>query len=674
MENWLSVREAASQVSKVLTKVETIDEAEEKLVQLIADFIDVDGVAAVRHLPSLGKIFITHTYGIYDTLLHSFHDDNEGISGYIIKYKTPLFINKETDIPPEIVGLGSYESGEKYAIIPVIGSDNNVLLIIFAIKRNRSFSPTEVATLRSMVIQAGVIYEKLLLRHRVRKYSRSSYLIANFINQHVETPETNVLKLSRNMLYLAREVIPGAEFGSILMLTPAGFRFIGQIGYDDSLISAPPIAYEHQKRWYGLSDEEWYKGVPRILGLKEIEERDTLRYKFEPGKHIIKAKATMGIPVVLDGEVKYFINFDNYTSPAAFDDVDIDTATLLGHAFAMVVSRGMEYAKKYIIKKTVEGASAPTSFTQTHRSHSISELTGEFVKAIVKTLISIEPTYILARHVPMQRDWAVLYPKETIQNISIKKIVENAISKNSSEEAIFLSKHRMYLIWFRQPLSMGSLEIAILKENFIPHGQWFMEFAKLIVGYYAAFIKFITRKEKIETLAKETTKSIALLLEELKLEPEGHADFLEKATPPLIRHFFRHPIPDDIWYGIYLHDVGKLLLPPEERENVEENISHVKDGEALLKETGLDKLEHLENMVKYHHERTDGKGPYNLLSKDIPPEAQVLSILERYHYLINKGMSHKDAIRELEKESPDIYPLSLVQMLAHLKEVNEDGR
>ena len=672
MENWLSVREAASQVSKVLTKVETIDEAEEKLVKLIADFIDVDGVAAVRHLPSLGKIFIAHTYGIYNEILHSFHNDKEGISGYIIQHKTPLFINKETDIPAEVSQLGSYESGEKYAIIPIIGSDSNVLLIIFAVKRNRPFSPTEVATLRSMVIQAGVIYEKLFLRHRLRKYSRSSFLIADFINQHLETPETNVLKLSRNMLYLARNVIPGAEFGSVLMLTPSGYRFIGQIGYDDSLLSAPPIAYEHQKRWYGLSDEKWYSGTPRILGLKEIEERDTLRYKFEPGKHIIKAKATMGIPVVLDGEVKYFINFDNYTSPAAFDDVDIDTATLLGHAFAMVVSRGMEHAKKYIIKKTVEGASAPTSFTQTNRSHSTSGLIEEFVKAIVGTLVSIEPTYILARHVPMQRDWAVLYPKETVENISIKKIVENAISKNSSQEAIFLSEHRMYLIWFRQPLSMGSLEIAILKEDFIPHGQWFMEFAKLIVGYYAAFIKFITRKEKMETLAKETAKSIALLLEDIKLEPEGHADFLENAVLPLMRHFYRPPIPDDIWYGIYLHDIGKLLLSAEERGNVEENISHVKGGEEILKETGLNKLPHLENMVKYHHERMDGKGPYGLSSKDIPSEAQVLSILERYHYLRSKGMSHSEVIKELEKETPHVYPLSLVQIMAHLKEVKED--
>ncbi len=674
MENWLSVREAASQVSKVLTKVDSIDEAEEKLVSLIAGFLDVDGIAAVRHLPSLGKIFISQTYGIYDKTLHSFHNDNEGISGYIIRHKTPLFINKETDIPPEIIHLGSYEIGEKYAVIPIVGSDGNVLLIIFAVKKNRPFTPTEIATLRSMVIQAGVIYEKIVLRHRLNKYSRSSFLIADFLSHYSETPETNVLKLSKDMLNLARQVIPGAEFGSVLMLTPAGFRFIGQIGYNESLLSAPPIAYEHQKRWYGLSDDEWYRGVPRILGLRKIEERDSLRHIYGPGENIVRAKATLGIPIVLDGEVKYFINFDNYTSPAAFDDVDIDTATLLGHAFAMAVSRGMEYAKKYIIRQTVQGASVPTSFTKINRKHSTKELIEEFIRAIVGNLISIEPTYILARHIPMQKEWSIIYPDETIESIAIKKIVEDAIAERTTDEAIFLSKHRMYLIWFRQPLSMGSLEIAVLKENFIPHGQWFMEFAKLIVGYYASFIKIITKKEKMEAMAKETAKSVALLLEDIELEPEEHADFLEKSVPHLVRHFYRHSIPEDIWYGTYLHDIGKLLLGPDERKNVEEDLSHVKRGEELLKETGLDKLEHLANMVKYHHERMDGRGPYGLFGKDIPHEAQILAILEKYHYLKSKGMGHEDAIRNLEKETPDTYPLSLVQMMAHLKEVKEYGK
>lgn len=104
-----------------------------------------------------------------------------------------------------------------------------------------------------------------------------------------------------------------------------------------------------------------------------------------------------------------------------------------------------------------------------------------------------------------------------------------------------------------------------------------------------------------------------------------------------------------------LHDLGKIMIPdaillkparltPEEFEIMK---THSEKGVEILKHAPKDwSEEYLKtsmDIVRYHHEKYDGKGyPNGLKGEDIPISAQIVSIVDCYDALINKRC-YKDA-------------------------------
>lgn len=104
-----------------------------------------------------------------------------------------------------------------------------------------------------------------------------------------------------------------------------------------------------------------------------------------------------------------------------------------------------------------------------------------------------------------------------------------------------------------------------------------------------------------------------------------------------------------------LHDVGKIaisdsiLLKPGRLTSDEFDVikSHTTQGCEILnmiesfQEESYMKVSH--NIVRYHHERYDGKGyPDGLSGEDIPIEAQIVSIVDAYEALVGERV-YRDA-------------------------------
>ena len=103
--------------------------------------------------------------------------------------------------------------------------------------------------------------------------------------------------------------------------------------------------------------------------------------------------------------------------------------------------------------------------------------------------------------------------------------------------------------------------------------------------------------------------------------------------------------------GALLHDVGKIGIPesvlkkPDKLSDEEWEImkQHPTIGAEKVLEPN-DALRDLIPIVKYHHERIDGKGyPEQLKGKDIPLAARIVSVADAYHALVSdrpyrKGM------------------------------------
>ncbi len=130
------------------------------------------------------------------------------------------------------------------------------------------------------------------------------------------------------------------------------------------------------------------------------------------------------------------------------------------------------------------------------------------------------------------------------------------------------------------------------------------------------------------------------------------------------------------WAGL-VHDVGKIFvaqqilnkngyLSSEEYEYVK--IHPVKSYELLV-EAGL---EDIANIVRYHHERYDGKGyPEGLVGEQIPFESRILSLADSFDAMTSdrpykKAMSIQEAVEEIRRCSGSQFDPKLSQEFVNM--------
>ena len=131
--------------------------------------------------------------------------------------------------------------------------------------------------------------------------------------------------------------------------------------------------------------------------------------------------------------------------------------------------------------------------------------------------------------------------------------------------------------------------------------------------------------------------------------------------------------------GALLHDVGKIGIP----ESVLKKPGKLTDEEwEIMKQhptIGAEKvlapneaLRDLIPIVKYHHERIDGRGyPEGLKGNEIPLEARIVSVADAYHALVSdrpyrKGMSVEKACEILNDGAGKLWDRDLVRQFINI--------
>ena len=141
---------------------------------------------------------------------------------------------------------------------------------------------------------------------------------------------------------------------------------------------------------------------------------------------------------------------------------------------------------------------------------------------------------------------------------------------------------------------------------------------------------------------------------------------------------FDREIIEKLALGAFLHDIGKVLVPPEilhkpgklTPQEYEVMKSHVDLGLEVLKENP-DLPELVIEIVQQHHERLDGKGyPKQLTEQQISQVGRMIAIVDSYDAMTadrvyKVGMHPIKAFKILMKDAPDSYDNTLVEQFVN---------
>lgn len=162
----------------------------------------------------------------------------------------------------------------------------------------------------------------------------------------------------------------------------------------------------------------------------------------------------------------------------------------------------------------------------------------------------------------------------------------------------------------------------------------------------------------------ETIQALTNAMEAKDAYTRGHAERVGKYAVKLARGLnLSDRRIENIKNAAILHDIGKIgiddqilkkpgKLTDEEYQKIKE---HPTIGAEILK--GVNFLKEVTNIVKYHHERYDGKGyPDGLKENEIPTEAAILAIADVYDAMTSdrpyrKALSKEVALGEIEKNA-----------------------
>lgn len=138
----------------------------------------------------------------------------------------------------------------------------------------------------------------------------------------------------------------------------------------------------------------------------------------------------------------------------------------------------------------------------------------------------------------------------------------------------------------------------------------------------------------------------------------------------------------DLQIGAYIHDIGKFNLSKDilnKRDNLNNDEFEIFKNHCINGEYFINNIECLRPyipMVKYHHERYDGRGyPEGIKGKEIPYLARIISIVDGFDSIISKHQYIskkivKEAIENLKRNSGTAYDPELVKLFIEMVEKN----
>jgi diguanylate cyclase (GGDEF)-like protein/putative nucleotidyltransferase with HDIG domain len=192
--------------------------------------------------------------------------------------------------------------------------------------------------------------------------------------------------------------------------------------------------------------------------------------------------------------------------------------------------------------------------------------------------------------------------------------------------------------------------------------------------------------EMIE-LRRGVTRALARTMEERDPRCQDHVRRVHRLCLGVAKNLGMPEVEiETLAAGALLHDIGKVSVPdrilskpgrltPQEMRQVER---HPVTGAEIVQ--ALPFRQSLAPVVRYHHERWDGQGyPDGLSREEIPLGARVLAAVDCYDALTTdrpyrKALTHREAAAHLSREAGTLFDPDVVDALLDYLEAREPAR
>lgn len=230
-----------------------------------------------------------------------------------------------------------------------------------------------------------------------------------------------------------------------------------------------------------------------------------------------------------------------------------------------------------------------------------------------------------------------------------------------------LNKQKFITLWasnmkgtLPSSLAIGTMGIIIALAS-IGYGYWavILFFGPLLLARYSFRLYIEMRNLYISTI-----HTLNKAVEAKDPYTSGHSARVEEYSIKLAEAYgLPYDKIEDIKTAAILHDIGKIAIHDSilhkasklTEYEMDEIRKHPSIGADIISK--MDFFKDVTEIIRYHHERYDGKGyPEGISGEDIPVEACILSIVDSFDAMTSdrpyrEALSKEEALKEIEKNA-----------------------
>ncbi len=157
-----------------------------------------------------------------------------------------------------------------------------------------------------------------------------------------------------------------------------------------------------------------------------------------------------------------------------------------------------------------------------------------------------------------------------------------------------------------------------------------LEYLTILAHQAAVALKNVYLMERLQNFFSYSVEILIAAIETLDPSSRGHTVMVARLATTFARRMgYSGKELEEIWYGAYFHDVGKLAQESKYMSRQEIEKMHSITGATMVEKIRI--LENCAPFIRHHHERWDGSGlPQGLSGEQIPMGAQILGLAEDY--------------------------------------------